>query len=132
MRFVEIDPVDDLGFRRQLGRHLLFGTAQQKRFDPTVEVLKPDFTAALFNRHTVIGVEAFHVAEPARQQEVEQRPQFAQMVFQRRAAQAQTLARVQLAGGLGGFAVGILDVLRLIQHQYVQRLFRQTLDVFGQ
>ena len=63
---------------------------------------------------------------------MEQRPQLAQVVFQRRAAEAQALARVQLAGGLGGFAVGVLDVLRFVQHQHVQRLFGQALEVLGQ
>ena len=95
--FVELDPVDDLGFRRQFGGHLFLGPAQQERFDPTVEVLQSYFAGALFNRDAVIAVEAFHVAEPAGQQEMKQRPQLAQVVFQWRAAQAQALARVQLA-----------------------------------
>ncbi|MNO77951.1 hypothetical protein D3C76_690740 [compost metagenome] len=124
--------MDDLGFRWQLGGHLFLGAAQQERFYPTVEVLQSYFAGALFNRDAVIAVEAFHVAEPARQEEMKQRPEFTQVVFQRRTAQAQALAGVQLAGSLGGLAVGVLDVLRFIQHQDVQRLRRQALDVLGQ
>ena len=67
LRLIEIDPVDDLGFGRQFGGHLFLGAAQQKRFYPTVQVLKSDFAATLFNRHAVITVEAFHVTQPARQ-----------------------------------------------------------------
>ncbi|MNN35139.1 hypothetical protein D3C81_1489810 [compost metagenome] len=54
------------------------------------------------------------------------------MVFQRRAAQAQALAGVQLTGGLRSLAVRVLDVLRFIQHQYVQRLRREAFDILGQ
>ncbi len=39
--FVEFDPMDDLGFRRQLGCHLFLGATQQEGFDPAVEVLQP-------------------------------------------------------------------------------------------
>jgi hypothetical protein len=49
-----------------------------------------------------------------------------------RAAQAQALACIQLAGGLGGLAGGVLDVLRFVEHQQVQRQHGQLLDVFGQ
>ncbi|MNQ96857.1 hypothetical protein D3C85_1124780 [compost metagenome] len=54
------------------------------------------------------------------------------MVFQWRAAQAQALAGIQLTGGLRGLAVRILDVLRFVQHQNVQRLRRQAFDILGQ
>ncbi|MNN56221.1 hypothetical protein D3C81_1711380 [compost metagenome] len=63
---------------------------------------------------------------------MKQRPQLAQVVFQRRAAEAQALTRIQFARGLGGFAVRILDVLRFIQYQHMQRLLGQTFDVFWQ
>ncbi|MNG19436.1 hypothetical protein D3C84_1035930 [compost metagenome] len=62
--------MNDLGLRRQFCRDLFLGPAQQKRLDPAVEVLKSDFAGALFNRHAVIAVEAFHIAKPAGQQEV--------------------------------------------------------------
>ena len=88
--------------------------------------------ALAFNRYPVVAVEGLDVAQPARQQEVEQRPQLAEVVFQRGAAQAQALACNQLAGRLGGLAAGVLDVLRLVQHQQVQRQFCQVLNVLGQ
>ncbi|MNZ70225.1 hypothetical protein D3C78_885560 [compost metagenome] len=41
------------------------------------------------------------------------------MVFQRRAGQAQAVPRVELARGLGGLGVGVLDVLRFVEDQQV-------------
>ncbi len=51
------------------------------------------------------------------------------MVFQRRAAQAQALTGIEVACGLGGLAVGVLDVLRFIENQHVEGLFFQQLQV---
>jgi hypothetical protein len=63
---------------------------------------------------------------------VEQRPEFAQVVFQRRAGQAQAVPRVQLARGLGGLGPGVLDVLRLVEDQQVVLLFAELLGVARQ
>ena len=63
---------------------------------------------------------------------MKQCPQLAQVVLQRCTAQAQALARHQLARSLRGFAVGVLDVLRFVEDQDVQRHFSQQLNVFGQ
>ena len=63
---------------------------------------------------------------------MKQRPQFSQVVFQRRAAQAQALACNQFTGRLRRFTAGIFDVLRFIENQQVQRQFCQVLKVFGQ
>ena len=46
--FIELDPVDDLGLRRQFRRHLFLGTTQQEGFDPTVQVLQSHITGAFF------------------------------------------------------------------------------------
>ncbi|KWV86768.1 hypothetical protein PFLmoz3_03505 [Pseudomonas fluorescens] len=95
-------------------------------------MLQSHLAGTFFNRHAVITVEALHVAQPARQQEVKQRPQFAQVIFQRRAAQAQALAGIQLACGLGCLAGRILDVLRFIQDQDVQGQGGELFNVLGQ
>jgi hypothetical protein len=47
-----------------------------------------------FDRVAELRIEGFFLAQQARQQEVELRPQLAQVVFQRRAGQAQAVARV--------------------------------------
>ncbi len=95
-------------------------------------MLQSYIAAALFYRYTVIAVETLDVPKPPRQQEVKQRPQFAQVIFQRRAGQAQPLAGIELAGGLGGFAGGVLDVLGFVEDQHVQRLRGEALDILGQ
>ena len=53
-------------------------------------------------------------AEEAGEQEVELAPQLAEVVLQRRAGQAQTVAGVDLADGFCALALGILDRLRFV------------------
>ncbi len=55
------------------------------------------------------------IAEEARQQKVEQRPQLAEVVLHRRAGQAQAMTRIELTHHLGGLGARILDGLRLVQ-----------------
>ena len=100
LRFVQINPVDDLGFRRQFSGHLFFGAAQQEGFDPRIQVLQALVIAMAFDGYSVVAVKVLSVAQPARHQEVKQRPQFAQVVFQWRTGKAQALACNQLAGRL--------------------------------
>ncbi|MNZ67112.1 hypothetical protein D3C78_853490 [compost metagenome] len=63
---------------------------------------------------------------------MEQRPQFAQVVFQGRTAQAQALTGFELACSLGGLAAWALDVLGLVEDQYMQRQAFEVLQVLGQ
>ena len=56
-----------------------------------VRCAKRMFVGVFLNRCAVVAGKAFAVAEPAGHEEVEQRPQLAQVVFQRRAGQAQAL-----------------------------------------
>ena len=81
-----------LGLGRQLCGHLLFGAAQQERPDAAGQVGHALAVTVTFDRVAVILVEALQVAQPAGHQKVEDRPQFAQVVFHRRAGQAQALA----------------------------------------
>ncbi len=129
LRVVEVDPVDDLGLGWQFGRHLFLGTAQQEWLDARIEVMQAVLVAMLFDGGAVVAVEFLAVAQPAGHQEVKQRPQLAQVVFQRRTAQAQALAGVEVACGLGGLAVGVLDVLGFIENQHVEGLLFEQLQV---
>src|SRR3546814_4989510 len=94
--------------------------------------------AVLFNGGPVVAVKAFAVPQPPGQQEMKQRPEFAQVIFQGRTGQAQTLSGVEFAGSLGGLAGGVLDVLRFIENQHrseehtseLQSLMRISYAVF--
>ena len=69
-----------------------------------------------FDRGTEAAAELSAVAEQARQGKVEQRPQFAQVVFQRGAGKAQAVAGGEFAGlqrkaiDLGRLAVRSIEV----------------------
>ncbi|MNZ67113.1 hypothetical protein D3C78_853500 [compost metagenome] len=58
--------MDHLGLGWQLRGHLLFGAAQQERFDPCVEVLQALVVALAFDRCAVIAVEGLGITQPAR------------------------------------------------------------------
>lgn len=88
--------------------------------------------AVLFDRCAVVAVEGLGITQPAGHEEIEQRPELAEMVFQRCTGQAQPLPGVEPAHGLRGLARRVLDVLRFIEHQQVQRLLAQRFDVSGQ
>ena len=57
------------------------------------------------------------VAEQPRIEEVEQRPELAQVVLDRRAGQAEAVAGVDARGGPVGLAARVLDRLRLVEDQ---------------
>ena len=82
-------------------------------------MFQPLRVAQFFNRRAEQVLKLLLAAQKARHQEVEQAPDFAQMVFHRRARQAQALARAQLARHLRGLGAGVFDVLRFIQHHHV-------------
>ncbi|MNF55239.1 hypothetical protein D3C84_366940 [compost metagenome] len=121
-----------LGLGRQLARHLLLGAAQDEGFESPAQVRQALLVGLLLDRGAVVAGEARCVAEPAGHEEVEQRPEFAQVVFQRRAGQAQALPGLQLAGGQRGLAARILDVLRFVENQQLIGLRRQRLEVARQ
>ena len=78
---------------------------------------------------TVVLVKALQVTQPAGHQEVEDRPKLAQVVFHWRAGQAQALVGLQLVDGECGLAGAALDVLRLVQHQYMPGLAAQVFEI---
>ncbi len=59
------------------------------------------------------------VAEKARVDEAQDRPEFAEMIFHRRAREAEAMLRLGLAQPSRGGSIGILDRLRLVQHGHM-------------
>ncbi|MND89557.1 hypothetical protein D3C80_816180 [compost metagenome] len=64
--------MNHLGLGRQFGGDLFLGATQQEGFDPRVEVLQAFAVVLALDRDAVVAIECLGVAEPARQQEVEQ------------------------------------------------------------
>ncbi|MNM96307.1 hypothetical protein D3C81_1087820 [compost metagenome] len=85
--------------------------------------------AVLFDWRAVIAIEGLAVAEPTGHEEMKLRPKLAQVVFQRRAAQAQALAGLQVTGRLRRFADRVFDVLRFVENQYAPQLRLQGLQI---
>ena len=71
-------------------------------------------------------------AEHAGVQELEDRPELAQVVFDRRAADGQAVPAAQEPGGLGRLALGVLDRLGLVEHDVVELEVGELGDVGAQ
>ena len=71
-------------------------------------------------------------AEKAGKQEIELAPQFAEVVFQRRAGQAQAMPCIDLAHCFRALALGILDRLRLVEDEQVVTVLHQLVGIAPQ
>src|SRR6266481_5163099 len=65
------------------------------------------------------------IAEKPWQKEVKERPEFAQMVFHRRAGEAKVMARLQLTGNLRVSGLRVLDELLLVEDDAVKLVLEQ-------
>ncbi len=119
---------DDV-LRRQFGSDFVLATAQQEGFDTTREQIATQVVAAFLDRGAPAAREVTAVAEKAGQQEVELRPQLTEMIFHRRAGDAQAVARVELADDSGRAAGGVLDGLCFVENQQVIVVLLQLLGV---
>ena len=122
LRAAEGDAHRGLLLGGQLAGHLRLAAPQQEGRDPAAQLVEPLGVAVLLDRRAERLLEARRAAQEARHQEVEQAPQLAQVVLQRRARQAQPVPRVQARHHLRRLGAGVLDVLRLVQHHQVPGL----------
>jgi hypothetical protein len=88
--------------------------------------------AEFFDRRAVHMGKALGGAEQAGHQEIELRPELAQVVFQRRAGQRQAVPCLEFARHLVRLRLGILDELGLVHHQQVPVVCQQGLAVAHQ
>ena len=126
---VEVDSHHHLGLGRQLLRHRLLGAAEQEGADAAHQQVGAGVVAALLDGHAVTLAEILAVAQQPRHQEGELAPQLAQIVLHRRAGQAEPVPRRQRRHRAGRLAVGVLDRLRLVQHDHVPGQPFQEIDV---
>jgi len=77
------------------------------------------------------ALEARFLAQQTGHEEMKQRPQLAQMVFQRRAGQAQAVPRANAAHHFRRLGARVLDILRFVQDQQVIGLRQQRGFVAG-
>ena len=109
--------VDDaFGARRQFGRHLFLGAAQDERIDQCAAAAgRAVIARAAFDRVGKLALEIVHAAQQARVEKGELRPQLEGVVFHRRAGHHQAVIGVEQPGRLGALRQRVLDGLRFIQ-----------------
>ena len=126
------DAAQDRVLRRQFGRHRRLGAAQDERADARGKLAAAHRIALLLDRRAEPAGEVLARPQQPRHQEGELRPQLAQVVLDRRAGQAQPVARLQPAHRVGRLGGRALDRLRLVQHHQVPGEARHLLDIARQ
>ena len=125
LRTGELDRVDEVRLRRQLLRDRVLRAAQDERPDPLAQrrdrAAGARAIAAILDRLAKLERELVAMAEQAGVEKVEQRPQLAEVVLDRRARQADLVARVERADRLGRLRVVVLDRVRLVEDEQVER-----------
>ena len=123
------DAAHDDGLGRQLGGDVFLAPAQDEGAQARREQVAAHRVAVLLDRRAPGLGELLVGAEKARQQEVELRPQLAEVVLQRRAGETQAVAGLQLADHLRALAGGVLHRLRLVEDQQAPLARLQRLGV---
>ena len=126
---MELHTQDGFGARRQFGGHVLLAAAQDEGAHALGEQLGAQGFAVLLDGLAPAGVEAAHVAQKAGHQKIELRPQLAQVVFERRARQAQQVRGLQLAQGAGAATARVFHHLGFVQDEQVKRLGSQRVHI---
>ncbi len=116
-----------LGLRRQLRRDLLLGAPQQERAQRHRQPLA-GLRRELACR-TAHGAEVRQAPEEPRIQELEQAPELAQVVLDRRAGRDQPMPRPHAAHGARAGRVRVLDRLRFVEDAVVELDRRESIDV---
>ena len=113
-------------------RHQILGPSQQERMQAARKKFLPCQITLPLDRHTVVPLEGFFVAQQTRHQEPKQRPKFAKVILHRRSGQAQAMPCLKSAGDDGGFGFWILDVLCLIKNRNMPLLREQLFLISGE
>ena len=129
---LQLHAQDDFGARRQFAGNVLLSSAQYEGTHALRQQLGAQGFTVLLDGLAPARVETAHVAQKARHQEIELRPQFAQVVFERGAGQAQQVRRSQLAQGTGAAAARVFHHLGLVEDEQMKWLCRQGVAIAPQ
>ena len=113
----ELDGEHLLLLRRQLGRHELLRAAQDQGADASPQALASLGVAVLLDRPPVPLVERPPRREQPRRHELQDRPQLAQVVLDRRARDREAERRTDAARRLVHLRRRVLHELRLVEHE---------------
>lgn len=129
LRGVQLDKVDELGFGREFLSDLVFGAAEDEGGETFLEGGVAFGVAMVFDGFAEMAIEGVFAAKEAGNEEFEEAPELAEVVFYGGSGEAKAVIGVELAGGLGDFGSGVFDVLRFIEHGDVEGVLAEFSDV---
>ncbi len=132
MRRFELHRLHDDRARRQVECDLALGAPEQEGAHPGAQRGLGGRVLRALDRVAEAAHEAAIVAQQARHHEVHLRLEFAEVVLDRGAGHAQPLRRAQPASGAEALAGGVLEPLRLVEHQQTPFDLRQRFDIAQQ
>ena len=115
----QLDGANELGLGRKLASHLLFHASQHEGSHSSAERRKL-VGAVIGVERTKACPELLGAAEKPRHQELEDRPQLFEAVFDRCSGQAKPMLRLERASCSRDQAAPVLDDLRFVEHEIVE------------
>ena len=119
LRTAQLDRAHHLRLRRELLRDVALQSAEDVRGDQLAKRHETLLVPALLDRHAIEATEVHLVAEETRVGEVEQRPELAEVVLDRRAREAEPVLGVDRPRREVRLAAHVLDRLRLVEDHHV-------------
>ncbi len=118
----------------QVGEHVLFESAFDEQADQRLQLVRHDgmFRTGRHDRLFVFLAELRVGAEQSRHEEIEDAPQFAQSVFNRRSGQCETVFGRDPFDGLRHFRGVVFDVLRLVKRHQRESAVGVVVDIAPQ
>ena len=113
-----------LGTFRQVAGHFAFGAPDDERTDASRKSPARQRVRSLVE----VPRKRRFLAQHSRHAKVHDAPEIEQPVFDRRAAEGQSMVGAQERGALGGLRLRILDVLRFVQDRRMPGEVRKRLD----
>ena len=120
---------DPFGARRELGRHLVLGAAQDEGVDQFPQERRSGFIPAALDGVGKLTLEILHVPQQARVEEGKLRPELEGVVLHGRAGHHNAVVRFQQPRGFGLLRQRILDRLQFVQDDVTEPVAAQDLDV---
>ncbi len=117
---VELDRDAELGLLGQIAGNFRLHAAEQKWAHLALERRQAGLVPVLFDGLLVPAAKGELVAEEPRVEEVEDRPELAEVVLHRRARQAQPVGALQTARHLVRTTADVLDAVRLVEDHHVK------------
>lgn len=125
----EFDLADDFGFRGEFLGHLVLASAEEEGADAAGEFLTARLVLIAFDGVAEVGTEGAFITEEAWEEEAEEGPEFAEVIFHGGAGHAEPMASLEAGDHLGGVGAGVFDVLGFVEDDAVVGGFGEDFGV---